>query len=417
MELVLGDIGPIVLVDAFSRGMLLCEEALKYSDCIHVVTNKNMPDIFLRTIDNNKFSKIYYFDELGFDELISNLKRDSPSAIIAGSEFGVHLADSLSEELRLPSNGKKLSIARRNKNEMANEIYRHGIPVPFKSCVSSESIALEWFKNNSSNPVVVKPVDSAGSDNVFICNNEDDLVLAFNNVIGSVNLMLSSNSSVLLQEYLEGDEYVVNTVSCNGDHWITDIWLYTKKVVDGGRKIYDYQVLVDSKKQNIKPIINYVTSILDALNIKYGASHTELMLTSEGPKIIEIGARLSGDSHPFLLKKATENETVEMVLKSYLDKESLNLIEKNYNKNGSLFIVDLLVLGDGVLNKEKIFTFFKTLVSFYDVRFRVDDRELLEKTIDLSSSPGSVFLYGENERDLYNDYLLIREFEKECYKV
>jgi len=30
--------------------------------------------------------------------------------------------------------------------------------------------------------------------------------------------------NVVVQEYLEGDEYIVNTVSREGKHFVTDIW-------------------------------------------------------------------------------------------------------------------------------------------------------------------------------------------------
>lgn len=49
-----------------------------------------------------------------------------------------------------------------------------------------------------------------------------------------------------------------------------------------------------------------------ALSIESGPSHTEIMVTSEGPKIVEIGARLGGDfitSH--LVKYATGIDIIE----------------------------------------------------------------------------------------------------------
>ncbi len=37
-----------------------------------------------------------------------------------------------------------------------------------------------------------------------------------------------AHKEVLIQEYIDGTEYVVNTVSCNGKHMVTDIWVYSK---------------------------------------------------------------------------------------------------------------------------------------------------------------------------------------------
>jgi len=43
-------------------------------------------------------------------------------------------------------------------------------------------------------------------------------------------------------------------------------------------------------------IAEIAIAAVDAIGIKDGPSHTEIKVTSEGPKIVEIGARLGGDN-------------------------------------------------------------------------------------------------------------------------
>lgn len=68
-------------------------------------------------------------------------------------------------------------------------------------------------------------MDSASSEDVYICQNDHELELALNKIINKINLMGSENKEVLIQTFLKGTEYVVNSVSCEGQHDITDILL------------------------------------------------------------------------------------------------------------------------------------------------------------------------------------------------
>ncbi len=65
---------------------------------------------------------------------------------------------------------------------------------------------------------VVKPVEGAGSDGVSICDSADEVRAAFARLEGTKNVLGITCYQVLLQEYLKGDEYVVDTVSRNGVH-------------------------------------------------------------------------------------------------------------------------------------------------------------------------------------------------------
>ncbi|WP_155256601.1 hypothetical protein [Salinispora pacifica] len=59
-------------------------------------------------------------------------------------------------------------------------------------------------------------------------------------ILDKTNLMLRVNEAVLVQEFLTGDEFVVNTVSRDGVHRFTDVWLCTK--IDIGRAAKDLLV-------------------------------------------------------------------------------------------------------------------------------------------------------------------------------
>ena len=73
-------------------------------------------------------------------------------------------------------------------------------------------------------PVIVKPVESAGSDGVMLCQTKEDAQAHFELLLRSQRKVGSQSASVLVQEFLKGDEYVVDHVSRDGVHKTVMIW-------------------------------------------------------------------------------------------------------------------------------------------------------------------------------------------------
>ena len=111
--------------------------------------------------------------------------------------------------------------------------------------------------------------------------------------------MLSNRQKLILkaivEEYVEGREISVEFISYNGKHYPLQI---TDKVTTGAPFFVELEhhqpsSLPEDIKLRIKEIVLHA---LDALHIKYGASHSELKITEDGDiRVIEIGARMGGD--------------------------------------------------------------------------------------------------------------------------
>lgn len=59
---------------------------------------------------------------------------------------------------------------------------------------------------------VVKPVQSAGSDDVFLCSSRSEALTAFEKINGKRNGLGLVNEGALVQEFLAGKEYVIDQV-------------------------------------------------------------------------------------------------------------------------------------------------------------------------------------------------------------
>lgn len=213
------------------------------------------------------------------------------------------LADTLNHLLGTPGNDIATVTARRDKSEMAATVAAAGLAVPAGRCFESVDQAVAWYAASMSGPAVVKPVDSAGTDNVRFCESLDEVRLACATVLASSNLYGVPNRRVLVQERLVGTEFYVNTVSHAGTHRVAEIWRYTKRPGPGGGPIYDYEEPVDRGSALARQLREFVFAVLDALGIRSSAAHTELMLTDRGPVLIEAGARLGGATLPDVVAK------------------------------------------------------------------------------------------------------------------
>lgn len=67
-------------------------------------------------------------------------------------------------------------------------------------------------------PVVIKPVDSSGSCGFHICENDEDLRKAYNDLHTTNNVFGLPQNNMIIQQFMKGTEYVVDCVSKNGSH-------------------------------------------------------------------------------------------------------------------------------------------------------------------------------------------------------
>ncbi|HZS80292.1 MAG TPA: ATP-grasp domain-containing protein, partial [Herbaspirillum sp.] len=228
-----------------------------------------------------------------YEKLLNELKAiDSLEVVLAGCETGVKLADQLSEDLGLPSNGRLKTEARRDKYAMAKALTSAGLRSA-KTYLVDSLAELENALNELGLPVVVKPCASAGSDDVYICRTKDEVVDAFKRVHLKTNTLGLVNKGVLLQQLLLGRQYIVNSVSYAGKHFAVEIWEDNREDA-GSAYIYNYERLLLSYGQLEKDLVEYTKAVLNALGIRNGPCHVELMVNEGIPTLIEVGARPAG---------------------------------------------------------------------------------------------------------------------------
>lgn len=219
--------------------------------------------------------------------ILSNLlKSKNFDYIINGSEQSTELTDKLIEIL-LPqfNNSSKSSIKRFDKYAMMQAIESSGLSSISTRMIDTHDIDESKF-NDLNFPVFCKPNAGRASVGSFKVDSKMDL-------IERLSFYKKDFSDYLIQEYIEGREYVVDAFSVNGVHHINSIMHY-KKENYYGVPMYRY-VEVENDKTTWDKCKNYIIQTLDALEVKNGFTHNEIMMDEKGDlKLIELNNRISG---------------------------------------------------------------------------------------------------------------------------
>ena len=404
------------IVDAYSTGKYLAPNLQKKGfNCIHVQSSPKIFSFQRASYVESDFIDVVIHDD-NIERTVSKLSKFNLKGVIPGSEAGVELADTLSENLGLLSNGTELSKARRNKYKMTETIKKSGLPSVehFKS--DRLEAILDWVEQLESWPIVVKPLESAATDGVKICHSQEEVVQAFNAIIGKNNNFVGiKNEEVLVQKYLQGTEYIINTVSYESKHYVTDIWQCTKKYQQGAN-VYDLEELIPYEGEKQNALTNYIYSVLDALGIKYGAAHSEVMFTPNGPILIEVGARLHGSINPNAVTECIGFNHVTVTVDSYTEPlKFLELAKTPYTLHKRAFCLALISEISGTIKAIPGIDRIKQLPSFYSASISLSVNDVLEKTTDLMNSPGIIYLVHEDKSVLEKDYQAIRNLEKQNF--
>lgn len=207
------------------------------------------------------------------------------------SDMPMRTVAKIAKEMNLVGISEETAFNATNKGAMRRCLQSRNVPIPLFREVYEEDEYLEAIKSIKGK-LIVKPVDNAGSRGVTLVEditNIDELIFAYNYAKDS-----SRSGGIMVEEYMEGSEVSVETLSVNGECNIIQI---TDKITTGAPHFVEMghsepSMHSEKIKEQIKRI---ATAAVNALGIKNGPSHTEVKITTTGVKIVELGARLGGD--------------------------------------------------------------------------------------------------------------------------
>ncbi|MEK4028562.1 MULTISPECIES: ATP-grasp domain-containing protein [Bacillaceae] len=163
-------------------------------------------------------------------------------------------------------------------------------------------------------PLIVKSPTSTGSKDVLLARNKKQLRESIK------KLIKKGNEEILVEEYLEGPQYLIEALVHDGKLHIVavieqEITYFKRFIVTG------YCVLADMEESFYNHVFRTVSSVLDSLGMKNGACHLEMRLVKNEWKLIEINPRISGGAMNRMIEVAYGINLVEETIKLFVGQE------------------------------------------------------------------------------------------------
>jgi len=281
----------VVVVTPYSTGCCMALEMQQRGYQLICLWSHGFSEVMKTHVPGTCLGKLSYSVELDQAEsvpvtakLVEQVAAENGWKIIAclcGGEAGVDLTDALSEYMGLLSNGT--GIANRRDKKVQQELVRATGMRAVRQSGGSRLEDVDSFLHTESYPVIVKPVDSAGSDGVKLCRTYEEARAHFLYLMNEHDMVNGGTcQEALCQEFLKGKEYVVDHASRDGVHKTCMLWNYDKRKANGADFVYYGMIPIDSESPEAKLLIPYARGVLDALGVANGPSHGEFILTEDG---------------------------------------------------------------------------------------------------------------------------------------
>ena len=220
-----------------------------------------------------------------YEGTIATCKKYNVSAIVtAATDKPLVMMARVAKALNLPFYSEETAIWSTDKYQMKARFNEGGVPCAQGKLIHNAEEAKDLYF-----PLISKPRDNSGSRGVKLSRNLQELQECINEAFQSSHL-----DTVLVEEYIEGPEYSIESLHYNG---ISEVIQFTEKKttefpynVELGHK--QPAKLTEDQRNQIRDIIS---KIAKCLNFDNCPSHTELKVNDRGIFVIETSPRLGGD--------------------------------------------------------------------------------------------------------------------------
>jgi len=224
------------------------------------------------------------------------------AAVLPGDESAVPLTERVAARLGLAGNDWRTTGRRTDKATMQEALRRADVACPQTIRAASKTAALAAARRIRY-PVVVKPRWSASSVGFHLCHTPAQAAAAWDALAGQPGALGEITSTVAVQEFLDGQKWTVDTVTVRVPgrarpvHVITSLWR-ERVVLTGGGVAWDQSWLVPpatlAGDAAAREVAAYARAVLDVAGVTQGPACTEVVLTREGPRLVEVMGRLAG---------------------------------------------------------------------------------------------------------------------------
>lgn len=241
-------------------------------------------------------------------------------------------------------------------------------------------------------PIIIKPMDTRASTGVSCIRNESEISSA-------VDWLLKAGDveAFIAEEFLEGDEFSVECFSEAGKHFHVAI---TQKSKEGAHFVETGHVTpAPISAEQSEQIFAHVEQVLDALGVASGPTHTEVILTPSGPRLVETHLRVGGDDIDNLVQMTTGVDLHELWVRQVLG-ESVKDDLLNIERSGTAGIRYLIPDEKGEVIKIKGLDDVRNTENVEKVSVLIEEGEKITDLVDSSARALSVMAQAASHSQL-----------------
>ncbi|WP_127844459.1 ATP-grasp domain-containing protein [Psychroflexus aestuariivivens] len=234
---------------------------------------------------------------------------------------GVVTAAYVAEKMNLPSPGPLKSIEILQNKALFREFLKsHNFNVPFSKSYSDRIHALKDFEGNNDYPVIVKPVDAAGSKGVNKVKSFEELNLAILNA-----LKFSPSKTFIIEEFLESKVFSSDSdsFSINGELVAVTFSAQrfdTKSPNPFTPSAYSWPSNISENNQAyLKTELQRLITLLDLKSSVYNIEVRETL--EQKAYIMEVSPRGGGNRLSEMIRYATGTDFIRCAVQSALGED------------------------------------------------------------------------------------------------
>jgi biotin carboxylase len=281
----------VLFVNVSNEHILIKMDAAKKLGVNVFLVAPHLPDWACGIVD-----KFILADTANFAETLSVLRgvyQETPfDGVITLLDKSVELVAAIAQEFNLPGSTLEAATTVKHKYKMREALKRNNVPHPkFQSVKTLED--LQRAARYIGFPFIFKPVAASTSVAVFKITSHEQLEETFHlmTTCERTSYWLYSNE-YLAEEFMEGHEISVEGVINRSQIHFAGIT--NKSVARPGftEWMHCFPTYLDSEVCfNVYQLVRHA---LEAVKINDCAFHVEVMMTADGPKIVEINSRMAG---------------------------------------------------------------------------------------------------------------------------
>ncbi len=333
----------------------------------------------------------------------SNFKEDEIKGITTTSDFYINTVSLLIENYNLYGNPSDVTRISRNKAAVRELLRESSILYQPSYYVIKSLEELTKIKKKIDFPCIVKPVDDSGSNGVLKCDN-------FETLNGHIQILFSIKTNarnqkkenlILIEEFVEGDEYSVETFSYKGHHQLIGI---TSKTVSESPYFVEKGHVYPAYDIQSKKVSDAVMEILTLIKWETGPAHIEIKIKDNKVFLVEFNGRLAGGMIPILINHAQGLDLLTEQLKAAVG------IEPNLKSSINKFAGIHFLTADksGTITCVIGLDSIKNISNIKEIKCTVKPGEKVKQTTNATGRFGHIIMSNPDYSELMKTFQLIQ---------